>query len=141
MPKALHSFAVLCMIAVAACNSTTETSVKPMPPSASFKVLSKKSVSLTPVQRELVESAVSFDLRDPDSARFRGMRAEEAKLSNGVVRVSVCGEVNAKNAFGAYVGFRPFGAILLDGKSHMSGILSEEDFIGKATAELVCNSF
>lgn len=39
-------------------------------------------------------------LRDPDSAQFRNLRL----LANH----SVCGEVNSKNGFGGYVGFKPF---------------------------------
>jgi hypothetical protein len=47
---------------------------------------------------------VSADLRDPDSAQWRNIRT--AKWDNGVTYV--CGEVNAKNGFGAYGGFEPF---------------------------------
>lgn len=53
---------------------------------------------------ELIDAAkdrVTRDLKDPDSAKFRGVKA----FPNGVV----CGEVNAKNSFGAYTGFRAFG--------------------------------
>ena len=43
--------------------------------------------------------AVKHSLRDPDSAKFRNVR----KVSSGF-----CGELNAKNAYGAMVGFEPF---------------------------------
>ncbi len=43
-------------------------------------------------------------MKDPDSAKFRNWAAYE--VSNGD-RI-VCGEVNAKNSYGAYVGFDPF---------------------------------
>lgn len=36
---------------------------------------------------------------DPDAVQFRHIRT-----GNG----AICGELNAKNAFGAYVGFQPF---------------------------------
>lgn len=45
------------------------------------------------------KQAVAAEMRDPDAAQFRSIWSS----SNGV-----CGEVNGKNAFGAYVGFRPF---------------------------------
>jgi hypothetical protein len=46
------------------------------------------------------KSAVANSLKDPDSAQFR----------NVVYRAPhVCGEVNAKNGFGGYAGFKKFG--------------------------------
>lgn len=45
---------------------------------------------------------VAGGLRDPGSAQFRGVQAR------GDV---VCGEVNGKNGFGAYVGYRRFISI------------------------------
>lgn len=49
---------------------------------------------------EQAKKAVRFNLKDPDSAQFRNIR----QPSTGVV----CGEVNAKNAMGGYVGFQRF---------------------------------
>jgi hypothetical protein len=46
----------------------------------------------------LVRGWVADTLKDPDSARFRNQK-------------SVCGEVNAKNSYGGYVGFRRFIAV------------------------------
>ena len=48
-----------------------------------------------------VRNAVEDRLKDPDSARFRNIR----EVENGY-----CGEVNARNSMGGYVGFRPFYA-------------------------------
>lgn len=46
------------------------------------------------------KAAVARDMRDPGSVQFRDVtRGFEGR---------VCGEVNAKNAMGAYVGFRRF---------------------------------
>lgn len=50
------------------------------------------------VEKEARE-AVARDLRDPASAQFRDIKAWPR---------SVCGEVNGKNAMGAYVGFSRF---------------------------------
>ncbi len=42
---------------------------------------------------------VAHDLKDPSSAQFRDVHKTDQ---------AVCGEVNGKNAYGAYVGFRHF---------------------------------
>ena len=46
------------------------------------------------------EGLVARSMRDPTSAQFRNMMV----FASG----AVCGEVNAKNGFGGYVGFDPF---------------------------------
>ncbi len=46
-----------------------------------------------------VQEAVAAQLRDPSSAEFRDLTIGEN---------SSCGEVNGKNGFGAYSGFREF---------------------------------
>ncbi len=49
----------------------------------------------------LGHQAVLRQLKDPDSASFRNERRG---------KMAVCGEVNAKNSFGGYVGYRRFVA-------------------------------
>jgi len=44
-------------------------------------------------------------MKDPDSAKFQNARLVD--FDKGAV---VCGEVNAKNSYGGYVGYRPFVA-------------------------------
>lgn len=51
------------------------------------------------------QEAVKYDLKDPYSAHFRNVRI--VSFANGKV---ICGEVNAKNVYGAYVGFTRFVA-------------------------------
>lgn len=54
---------------------------------------------------ELTEEQVQVltrDLRDPLSAQFRNVRKSERH------DFVICGEMNAKNAYGGYVGFRKF---------------------------------
>lgn len=53
---------------------------------------------------ERAEHTVRTRLRDPDSASFRSVFV----TPNGLM---VCGEVNAKNGFGGYVGYRAFLAV------------------------------
>ena len=43
------------------------------------------------------------NLKDPDSAQFKNLR-----LSKGKGGEALCGEFNAKNSYGGYIGFRPF---------------------------------
>ncbi len=60
------------------------------------------------------EAAISHDLLDPAAAQFREVRVVRRKKGETAVlqavnpRVFVCGEVNGKNGFGAYVGFTRF---------------------------------
>lgn len=60
--------------------------------------------ALAPDEIEFVRSGIADAMKDPGSAQFRNWTAYN--VSNGD-RI-VCGEVNAKNSFGAYVGFDPF---------------------------------
>ena len=50
-----------------------------------------------------VKHEVVKELKDPESVRLRDVRVIHD--NDGSV---VCGELNAENSFGAYVGFRPF---------------------------------
>ncbi|MCM5533177.1 MULTISPECIES: hypothetical protein [Acinetobacter] len=43
-------------------------------------------------------------MKDPDSTQFRNIK----EVTNTVGEKSVCGEVNAKNSYGGYVGYRSF---------------------------------
>lgn len=49
------------------------------------------------------KDAVAEKLRDPSSAKFRNVKGGERR---GLY--SVCGEVNGKNAYGAYSGYERF---------------------------------
>lgn len=49
-------------------------------------------------------SQVKLILSDPDSANFRNLQV----ITNSKGEKSVCGEVNARNKFGGYIGFTPF---------------------------------
>jgi len=63
------------------------------------------------------ENAATHDLRDPDSAKFRDIRVRGD---------NVCGEINAKNGFGAYIGYRPFYAVHRKEGSWLTAV-SEDD--------------
>jgi hypothetical protein len=53
----------------------------------------------TPAEISAIRAAMQTKLKDADSAKF--LRVE-------LIGEKVCGQVNAKNAFGAYMGFRTF---------------------------------
>ncbi len=68
--------------------------------------------------RAETKRALLMLLNDPDSAQFR--RVGYTRFENGAA--VICGEVNAKNAFGGYSDFRPFygtggWATIYDGSS------------------------
>ena len=66
---------------------------------------------------ELAKKEIALNLKDPDSAKFRFLRvAKKAERNDGAVLVMVCGQVNAKNTFGAYAGNQRF-LIMLGMKS------------------------
>lgn len=79
------------------------------------------SVGNDTIDRDRMEEAVANHLRDPSSAQFRNIRGTGE---------SYCGEVNGKNGFGAYAGFRRFiystGTVTLEpsepGSSSPAGI-------------------
>ena len=50
------------------------------------------------------------ELADPDSAKFRNLEVKEYTNKEDKRRLILCGEINAKNRFGGYAGFRPFSA-------------------------------
>jgi hypothetical protein len=69
-----------------------------------------RTVTVSAQKMAVYQSAVADTLRDPESARFRGVRVvREADGSD-----ALCGELNAKNAYGGYVGYEPFYSPLVE---------------------------
>ncbi|HGM7348091.1 TPA: hypothetical protein ACKP7M_002499 [Stenotrophomonas maltophilia] len=66
------------------------------------------------------ERAVRGELKDPDSAQFRDVRANYTEEFG----VAACGRVNAKNEFGGYAGFRRFvssgKSVILEGRDNIA---------------------
>ena len=52
---------------------------------------------------EAAKAVVAYDLKDPESARFRSIEIRD--FQGGKL---ICGEVNAKNSYGGYVGYQKF---------------------------------
>jgi hypothetical protein len=67
------------------------------------------TVTVSAQKMAVYQTAVADTLRDPESARFRGVRV----LREADGRDALCGELNAKNAYGGYVGYEPFYASLV----------------------------
>ena len=66
---------------------------------------------------KMMRDTVSSDFKDPDSAKFRNERVFRTKVKPKATETSediesdgiyVCGEVNGKNSYGAYVGYRGY---------------------------------
>jgi hypothetical protein len=72
--------------------------------------------------QSIVESVIAFGLKDPGSAQFRHQPCVKGWWNSvPILDMSVAfgywqkGEVNAKNSFGGYVGFRTYSALLRNG--------------------------
>lgn len=53
----------------------------------------------------IAQAAARDVLKDPDSAKFKNSY-QAYRLENG--DLVICGEMNAKNSFGGYVGYEPY---------------------------------
>jgi hypothetical protein len=72
---------------------------------------------------------VSANMRDPESVKFRNVHSAEEDY--------VCGELNAKNGFGAYTGFTRFS---YDGFEDKVCIMNESTNCGKVFNDAVCTN-
>lgn len=61
-------------------------------------------VDATKQQIAYAKEKASYDLLDPQAAQFRNIYA----VSSGNGHDYVCGQINAKNSYGAYTGFKAF---------------------------------
>lgn len=69
---------------------------------------------------------VKAKLNDPDSAKFRNERlVGPLTLKGGLL----CGEVNAKNAMGGYVGYRKFAASAGQNDVELAPSETEDTFV------------
>lgn len=57
------------------------------------------------LDEKLLRAAFEKTLKDSESARFRNIQYQETEVPGGW---TMCGEFNAKNSYGGYVGFQPF---------------------------------
>jgi hypothetical protein len=77
---------------------------------------SDSKTTLATMYVKKLQVAIVEKLKDPDSAKFRNIRLVDGRDAKTPGEGIYCGEVNAKNEFGGYVGFMPFiAAIVGDG--------------------------
>lgn len=117
--QALHSllligFASLPVIVIGM--SMVETEKKPEPKTAAGLT---QSQTFSMIERS--KEAARKRLKDPASAEFREVRYHEGK--EGVPMV--CGEVNAKNAFGGRAGFERFVSTGAEDKTFFESDVSD----------------
>lgn len=98
---------VTCAIAGCAPNAPKYTPTPVAPPEVSQRVLTDDEFSV-------VTAALHDVLKDPESARIRGVKVAIGGLNDPLNGSShVCGEVNAKNSYGGYTGYSPFWGQLI----------------------------
>ena len=91
-----------------------------------------RPLPLPPGKLAAFKSATADAMKDPQSVQFRKLRGvKDAKEHEGL-----CGEMNAKNSYGGYIGFKPFYAIMLDGKA---GVVTSDEVVGDMVV-LMCGN-
>ena len=86
-----------------------------------------KVLPLSSQQIADIQATTAYDLKDPDSATFRNVRYLAIERPSGKVDNLVCGEINGKNSFGAYAGYRTFHGQFVAGKFKLNGIGNGEN--------------
>lgn len=78
-------------------------------------------------QKQRLAEVVTEGFKDPESAKFRNWervdQVKSAKPGEGMF----CGEVNAKNSYGAYTGYVPFIAVLIGTEALLMKVGGDED--------------
>lgn len=75
---------------------------------------------------KIAKVAISSELKDPEGVEFKFARTTEIHdESDGAVIATVCGQVNGKNSFGAYVGFKKFIVMLAMKKDGTNEIITK----------------
>lgn len=90
------------------------------------------------------EKAVAAKLNDPASAQFQNTFVGTINRKFSGPQEGVCGEINGKNGFGGYVGFRRFVAqvggeeIHIDPQYEGSGAMKAAEELCESTRGAVC---
>lgn len=90
---------------------------------------------MSPDEEGIVRESLSNLMKDPGSVQFRNVGAVRDETG----AITVCGEINAKNSFGGYVGFTPFYGRLAGGEFVPTTIADSVNFanaVGSACANL-----
>jgi hypothetical protein len=87
-------------------------------------------ISASEVSR--VQDIVKSRLRDPGSATFSNISAQNRVLTDGKTQTIICGLVNSKNGFGGYAGATAFSVFKdIEGKLSL-GTIDESNQLGVA---------
>lgn len=78
---------------------------------------------LTPSEQKVITDDTTKNFKDPSSAQFRWTPIKDSAVEFD--SQFYCGQVNAKNSYGAYVGFTPFLTMLFtkNGKVVVAGLV------------------
>jgi hypothetical protein len=99
-------------------NNTIEAQTTPTKDPAAFK---------------MAKRLVSDRMRDPEATRFKpNYKAYRTKNGDFIV----CGTLNAKNAMGGYVGYKPFYVRIRNGAIEALQLPSEGDHYGLAVTKV-----
>jgi len=78
-------------------------------------------------------------LKDPFSVQFRNTKVDTGLLNGGMM---FCGEMNAKNSYGAYTGWKVFSAVyssrLAAKKEEPWGVFLDDDDPEGSVADILC---
>ncbi len=96
----------------------------------------KKQVKEAPIVVE-ARDAVKRSLKDPFSAVFQNVQARSTVNLRGEPMEVVCGEVNAKNAYGGYIGFARW---IFDSKTRSAYVMGgPDDFVAATMIKNFCS--
>jgi hypothetical protein len=85
----------------------------------------------------LLREALQNHLKDADSAKFRNVRFGAGEYAN-----NICGDLNAKNSYGAYGGYNTFMASYIDvGKPKPYMMVIVIDNSNENNAASLCSKF
>lgn len=76
-------------------------------PNIEFRSLPIKDMDIAKQRFEEFKPKIVYNLKDPSSAMFRDVRAVRVEYL-GEDHIFICGQINAKNSYGAYSGYEPF---------------------------------
>lgn len=119
MQKSTYTLALLCAIGALTATSVLAQAVKP---------LTTDQVAFVKIAKQNVVR----NFRDPVNVQYRNVY-----ISKTGENAILCGEVNGKNAYGGFVGFRSFVAFLDKDTTVVGGELFPPD-LAEATKNAVC---
>ena len=97
---------------------------------ATLNVIDDSRSVLNALEQKELFNGLSDHVRDPISIQVRNLIHND--------KDSVCGEMNTRNAFGGYVGFEPFVAVLV---GNTAQVLIIERKLADANPQFVSDSF